>query len=75
MLVVEAVPNKIRIVLTDNGIPFIFPPLYADGPTATYMFDIRCRENNSEHRLIKIKHPWINGQVERMNRTINKSGC
>ncbi len=23
-----------------------------------------------EHRLTKIKHPWTNGQVERMNRTI-----
>jgi hypothetical protein len=69
------VPNKIRTELTDNGIQFTFPPLYADGPTATYMFDIRWRQNNIEHRLIKIKHPWINGQVERMNRTINKIGC
>ena len=23
-----------------------------------------------EHRLTKINHPWTNGQVERMNRTI-----
>src|ERR1700681_4844702 len=23
-----------------------------------------------EHRLTKFKHPWTNGQVERMNRTI-----
>jgi len=23
-----------------------------------------------EHRLIKLNHPWTNGQVERMNRTI-----
>lgn len=70
---IEAVPYKIHTVLTDNGVQFTFPPRYADGPTATYMshmFDMRCRENGIEHRLTKIKHPWTNGQVERMNRTI-----
>lgn len=36
----------------------------------THMFDMRCRENGIEHRLTKIRHPWTNGQVERMNRTI-----
>ena len=44
--------------------------------TATYMthmFDIRCRENGIEHRLTKPKHPWTNGQVERMNRTIKEA--
>jgi transposase InsO family protein len=34
------------------------------------MFDMRCRENGIEHRFTKINHPWTNGQVERMNRTI-----
>ncbi len=70
---IEAVPCKIHTILTDNGIQFTFPPRYADGPTATFMthmFDMRCRENGIEHRLTKIKHPWTNGQVERMNRTI-----
>jgi transposase InsO family protein len=50
-----------------------FPPRHRNGTTATYfthMFDMRCRENGIEHRLTKIKHPWTNGQVERMNRTI-----
>lgn len=70
---IAAVPYKIHTVLTDNGIQFTFPPRYADGPTATYithMFDMRCQENGIEHRLTKIQHPWTNGQVERMNRTI-----
>ena len=70
---IAAVPYKIHTVLTDNGIQFTFPPRYADGPTAryaTHMFDLRCQENGIEHRLTKIKHPWTNGQVERMNRTI-----
>ena len=73
---VAAVPYKIHTVLTDNGIQFTLPPRYADGPTATYlthMFDMRCRENGIEHRLTKIKHPWTNGQVERMNRTIKEA--
>jgi len=33
-------------------------------------FDIICEVNDIEHRLTKPKHPWTNGQVERMNRTI-----
>ena len=78
---IAAVPYKIHTVLTDNpvlssaerGVQFTFPPRYADGPTAkymTHMFDMRCQENGIDHRLTKIKHPWTNGQVERMNRTI-----
>jgi transposase InsO family protein len=73
---IEAVPYKIHTVLTDNGIQFTFPPRHANGPTAqymTHMFDMRCRENGIEHRLTKVKHPWTNGQVERMNRTIKEA--
>jgi transposase InsO family protein len=76
MALIEAVPYRIHTVLTDNGIQFTFPPRYADGPTArymTHMFDMRCQENGIEHRLTKIKHPWTNGQVERMNRTIKEA--
>jgi len=73
---IAAVPYKIHTVLTDNGIQFTFPPCYADGPTAkymTHMFDMRCEENGIEHRLTKVRHPWTNGQVERMNRTIKEA--
>jgi transposase InsO family protein len=73
---IEAVPYNIHTVLTDNGIQFTFPPRYADGPTArymTHMFDMRCQENGIEHRLTKVKHPWTNGQVERMNRTLKEA--
>ena len=30
-------------------------------------------DNGIEHRLTKVKHPWTNGQVERMNRTIKEA--
>ncbi len=29
-----------------------------------------CEKSRIEHRLTKPRHPWTNGQVERMNRTI-----
>jgi len=73
---IAAVPYKIHTDLTDNGIQSTFPPGNADGPTAkyiTHMLDMRCRENDIEHRLTKVKHPWTNGQVERMNRTIKEA--
>lgn len=70
---IAAVPYRIHTILTDNGIQFRFTPRYSNGPTAryiTHMFAMRCRENGIEHRFTKINHPWTNGQVERMNRTI-----
>jgi len=70
---IVAVPYSIRTVLTDNGIQFRFPLRHKDGPTARYMdhmFDMRCQESSIEHRFTKINHPWTNGQVERVNRTI-----
>jgi len=35
-----------------------------------HMFDRTCLTHGIEHRLTKPNHPWTNGQVERMNRTI-----
>jgi transposase InsO family protein len=31
-----------------------------------------CVANGIKHRLTKINHPWTNGRVERMNRTLKK---
>jgi transposase InsO family protein len=70
---VEAVPYQIHIVLTDNGIQFADLPKNRKGPTAMlrgHPFDRACQRHGIEHRLTKPNHPWTNGQVERMNRTI-----
>ena len=70
---IAAVPYRIHTILTDNGVQFRYAQRHANGPTArymTHMFAMRCRENGVEHRFTKINHPWTNGQVERMNRTI-----
>jgi len=73
---IKAVPYKIHIVLTDNGIQFADLPKNRRGPTALWrghMFDRVCDEHGIEHRLTKPNHPWTNGQVERMNRTIKEA--
>jgi len=36
-------------------------------------FDRVCEENGIEHRLTLPAHPWTNGQVERMNKTIKEA--
>ena len=80
-----AVPYKIHTVLTDNGTHFTEPG--GDGWTPEdirqmlarkelflcHAFEFACAELNIEHRLTKPRHPWTNGQVERMNRTIKEA--
>lgn len=77
-----AVPYKIHTVLTDNGTHFTDPT--GDGwtpedikamraenvPFRCHAFEAACADLGIEHRLTKPGHPWTNGQVERMNRTI-----
>jgi transposase InsO family protein len=79
---IAAVPYKIHIVLTDNGIQFTTPgaggsavPLIREAiakrePFWAHAFEHACARNDIDHRTTKAKHPWTNGQVERMNRTI-----
>ena len=73
---VEAVPYKIHTVLTDNGIQFADLPKNRNGPTARFRghpFDRACCRHGIEHRPTRPNHPWTNGQVERMNRTIKEA--
>jgi len=65
---IKAVPYKIHTVLTDNGIQFTNRESSKHG--LKHIFDRLCLEQAIEHRKTQIKHPWTNGQVERMNRTL-----
>ncbi len=68
---ITVLPYKIIKILTDTGIQF------TNGNGDKYAFmhtsDRICYENNIEHRLTKINHPWTNGPVERMNRTLKEA--
>jgi transposase InsO family protein len=68
---IAAVPYKIHTVLTDNGIQFTNRKrdIYA----FHHIFDRVCHEHGIDHRLTKTNHPWTNGQVERMNRTLKEA--
>ena len=73
---VSGKPGEIHTILTDNGSQFCHPPRYRNGPTAQYirhMFGMCCDGYGIEHRMTKPRHPWTNGQVERMNRTIKEA--
>jgi transposase-like protein len=68
---ITVVPYKIHTILTDNGVQFTNLPhqKYA----LPHIFGRVCRENEIEQRLTKPAHPWTNGQVERMNKTIKEA--
>lgn len=82
---VKAVPYKIHTVLTDNGVQFAHTgPEECSGedtPTSwiarqrertgrCHAFGYACEKHGIEQRLTRPYHPWTNGQVERMNRTL-----
>lgn len=64
-------PDHIHTILTDNGIQFT--NRLKDQRAFKHLFDRIYYQHKIEHRLIKVKHPWTNGQVERMNRTIEEA--
>ena len=82
---IDLMPYKIHTVLTDNGVQFTDPKgegwtvadikamLKAGQPFRCVGFDLVCARHDINHRLTKPNHPWTNGQVERMNRTIKEA--
>jgi transposase InsO family protein len=82
---IAAVPYKIHTVLTDNGLHFTTPgaggsavpeikrAIAAGELFRAHGFELVWARNDIDHRLTKPKHPWTNGQVERMNRTLKEA--
>ncbi len=85
----ESVPYQVHTILTDNhcpagdlarpnlpggGIQFAEQPRNRNTAYSRPMrFDMICEAHGIDHRLTKPNHPWTNGQVERMNRTIKEA--
>ena len=86
---VAAVPYTVHTVLTDNGTQFVDNSPVDEAADAeaeaiwaargepriyrVHAFAHACERNGIEHRLTKPRHPWTNGQVERMNRTLKEA--
>ena len=79
---IDAVPCKVHAALTDNGLQFATPgaggsavpdirEAMANGELfRARAFEYACAKAGIGYRTTKPKHPWTNGQVERMTRTI-----
>ncbi len=81
----KAVPYRVHTVLTDNGIHFTTPGNKCSAASEirraldhgevfrAHSFELACAQHDIDHRLTKPRHPWTNGQVERMNRTLKEA--
>ena len=78
---IAAVTYRIHIVLTDRAIetPLVRETMargiqFTNHDRHIYAFENIfhrvCREHQIDHRLTKIRHPWTNGQLERIPRTV-----
>ena len=82
---IQAVPYKIHTVLTGNGTQFTTPgnahsaageiklAMVAGEVFRAHVCEYARAKADIDHRLTKPNHPWTNGQVERMNRTIEEA--
>ena len=63
-------PNKIRIILTDNGKQFT---THHAGKKGQHIFRKACEAVGIEHRLIFPYQLWTNGQVGGMSRILKEA--
>ena len=69
--VLPQIPYKVHTLLTDNGIQFRNLPHHLQ--VGRHPVGQLCYEWGIEQRFTKPAHPWTNGQVERMNRTVKEA--
>jgi len=86
--VLEAVPYKINIILTDRaiGTPLVRETMargiqFAEQPrnrntviSRLSRFDMICTANEIEHRLTKPNHPWSHEDQKTVRRTVFPNG-
>ncbi len=72
--VIAHYPYQLDKILTDHGMEFTYELLLEEKrpKDKIHAFDALCQKHQIEHRLTLFRHPWTNGQVERMNRKIKE---
>lgn len=68
-----AVPYRVHTILTDNGLQFSLSLMKRGRNYRSHAFEDLCKEYKIDHRLTQFRHPWTNGQVERMNRSLKQA--
>jgi transposase-like protein len=70
--VIAFFPFTIYRILTDNGKEFTLAGYKGRYGKTTKIHDVTvyCWSRGIEHHTTKVKHPWTNGMVERMNKTL-----
>ena len=69
--VLARLPYQVHQLLTDNGIQFRNLPHH--GQVGRHPVGQLCDEWGIKQRFTQPAHPWTNGQVERMNRTLKEA--
>ncbi|WP_162549997.1 integrase core domain-containing protein [Hymenobacter nivis] len=69
--VLPSFPYKIQKLLTDNGSQFRYLPHQTKA--GRHPVGQLCDQWGIAQRFTKSLHPWTNGQVERMNRTLKEA--
>ena len=60
-------PVKIERILTDCGTEYT---TWHEQAIPNHEFEKTCKKLGIKHTTTKVKHPWTNGYVERLNKTI-----
>ena len=66
-LVKKFTPVKIERILTDSGPEYI--PWHEEA-ILNHEFEKTCNRLGIKHTTTKVKHPWTNSYIERLNRTL-----
>jgi len=66
-LIKKFAPVKIERILTDCGTGYT---TWHEEATPNHEFEKTCKRLWIKHTTTKAKHPWANGYVERLNKTL-----